>query len=158
MDIVTVDYNNPQHAGDLLNLLNIYARGSVGGSTALSQYVEDNLVEALSKVEGAFSLICYVDGQAAGLTNCFTGFSTFKCKPIVNIHDLAVHPDFRRQGIGLKLLAAVESKARALDCCKITLEVLDGNIIAKNLYLKFGFNGYELDPEHGHALFWEKAL
>jgi hypothetical protein len=40
----------------------------------------------------------------------------------------------------------------------VTLEVLEGNQIAKNAYIKFGFAGYELDPKMGKALFWEKPL
>ncbi len=44
------------------------------------------------------------------------------------------------------------------DCCKLTLEVLEGNHIAQAAYTKFGFSGYELDPEMGRALFWEKKL
>ena len=43
-------------------------------------------------------------------------------------------------------------------CCKLTLEVLDNNFIAKALYKKFGFSDYQLDPEYGNALFWEKKL
>ena len=44
------------------------------------------------------------------------------------------------------------------NCCKITLEVLEGNTIAKNAYKKFGFMGYELDPKMGKAMLWEKSL
>ncbi|MFT5906124.1 MAG: ribosomal protein S18 acetylase RimI-like enzyme, partial [Cryomorphaceae bacterium] len=42
--------------------------------------------------------------------------------------------------------------------CKITLEVLSKNEVAKSAYQKFGFSGYELDPEAGKALFWEKPI
>jgi hypothetical protein len=39
-----------------------------------------------------------------------------------------------------------------------SLEVFEGNETAKNSYQKFGFDGYELDPKVGKALFWQKAL
>ncbi|MDU0356030.1 GNAT family N-acetyltransferase [Paraglaciecola aquimarina] len=56
------------------------------------------------------------------------------------------------------MLQKVEQIARQKDCCKITLEVLEGNEVAKNAYLKHGFAGYELDPEQGKAMFWQKVL
>jgi GNAT superfamily N-acetyltransferase len=60
--------------------------------------------------------------------------------------------------IGKKLLQAIEDLAREKNCCKITLEVLEGNKSAQQVYLKAGFAGYVLDPEMGHALFWQKNL
>lgn len=52
------------------------------------------------------------------------------------------------------LLAAVEDQARQLGCCKLTLEVLEGNAVARSLYRACGFEGYELKAEtqgHVHA-------
>jgi ribosomal protein S18 acetylase RimI-like enzyme len=40
----------------------------------------------------------------------------------------------------------------------LTLEVLQGNQAAQNLYRKFGFADYQLAPENGNALFWQKSL
>ena len=51
-----------------------------------------------------------------------------------------------------------EEIALSLDCCKLTLEVLEGNHIAQSAYKTFGFSGYELNPQMGKALFWEKKL
>jgi len=42
---------------------------------------------------------------------CFRGFSTFAAAPLINVHDLAVVPGFRGQGIGRRLLEAVEMYA-----------------------------------------------
>ena len=50
-------------------------------------------------------------------------------------------------------LAKVEEIAKAKGCCKITLEVLSNNEVAKASYSKYGFKGYELDPKVGHAIF-----
>jgi len=52
----------------------------------------------------------------------------------------------------------VEEVAMAGDCCKLTLEVLEGNKLAQQVYRRFGFQGYELDPKMGRALFYEKKL
>lgn len=158
IDVLNVNYQDPQHAQDMLELLNNYALDPMGGATALSQTVRDNLVGQLAKLPHAFSVICYVDSKPAGLVNCFEAFSTFKCKPLINIHDLVVSAEFRGVGISQKMLQYVENIAIQKGCCKVTLEVLEGNQVAKNAYLKFGFAGYELDPQMGKALFWEKPL
>lgn len=156
--IVPVDYRNADQTTMLMTLLNNYASDAMGGGKPLSEEILGALPEKLAGVPGAFSFIALVDEQPAGFANCFMGFSTFKAKPLVNIHDLAVNPDFRGQGLSLKLLAAIEVEARARGCCKVTLEVLSGNEVAKQAYLKAGFEGYELDPASGQALFWEKPL
>jgi ribosomal protein S18 acetylase RimI-like enzyme len=142
----------------MLFLLDNYALDPMGGGTALNSTVTKNLVAELAKLPHAFSVICYVDSTPAGLANCFQTFSTFKCKPLINIHDLVVSNEYRGLGISQKLLQHIENVATKEGCCKVTLEVLEGNQIAKNAYLKFGFSGYELDPQMGKALFWEKSL
>lgn len=157
-NVITADYSNKQHARDIVLLLNHYAADSAGGGVELNDYTKENLVRELAKLPFAFSLLCYVEGVPAGLTNCFTLFSTFKCKPVVNIHDLVVDNRYRRQGISQLLLGEVEKIAKERGACKITLEVLEKNDAAKNSYAKFGFVGYELDPQYGKAIFLEKTL
>lgn len=158
IEIVSADYSNPTHAADLIKLLNGYAQDPMGGGEPLSQYTQDNLIEALKLRTDAYSVLCYVDGQAAGLINCFEMFSTFKCKPIVNIHDVTVADGFRGLGLSQKMLDKVEQIALERGCCKLVLEILDGNTVAKNAYAKHGFKGYELDPKMGQAVFWEKEI
>jgi len=156
--IITADYLNEQHAADLVQLLDIYAQDTMGGATPLTDYTKQNLATELSKLGNAFSVLCYVDEKPAGLINCFVGFSTFKCKPLIYIHDIVVVAGHRGLGLSQKMLDEVERIAKDKGCCKLTLEVLEGNIVAKNAYEKFGFSGYELDPATGKALFWEKVL
>lgn len=158
VEILQANYTNPQHAEDLVTLLNGYALDPMGGAQALSEYTQLNLVNALNNTPNALTVLCYVDGKPAGLINCFQGFSTFKCKPILNIHDVTVNSEFRGLGISIKMMEKVESIAKERGVCKLTLEVLQGNEVAKNAYIKFGFAGYELDPAMGKAMFWEKAL
>jgi ribosomal protein S18 acetylase RimI-like enzyme len=158
IDVFTLNYQNVQQTQDMLFLLDNYALDPMGGSTTLSQTVKDNLATELAKLPQAFSVICYVDDKPAGLVNCFEAFSTFKCKPLINIHDVVVSVEYRGLGLSQKMLQHVETIAVQKGCCKVTLEVLEGNQIAKNAYIKFGFGGYELDPKMGKALFWDKPL
>lgn len=158
INIVRVDYGNPQQGSDLVLLLDSYARDPMGGGEPLSQFVKDNLVAELSKRDFGLSLIAYVDNQPAGLLNAFEGFSTFACKPLFNVHDIVVLETFRGLQLSQLLLQELEKIARDKGCCKITLEVLEGNVIAQRAYQKSGFAGYELDPQMGKAMFWQKKL
>jgi len=51
-----------------------------------------------------------------------------------------------------------EEIARELGCCKLTLEVLEGNTVAQNAYRSLGYASYELDAAMGKAMFWQKYL
>jgi ribosomal protein S18 acetylase RimI-like enzyme len=95
---------------------------------------------------------------AVGLINCIEGFSTFACKPLVNVHDVAVLPAYRGQRVAEKMLELVVQIARERGACKLTLEVLQGNAGALKLYQRAGFSNYQLDPAAGHAQFLQKLI
>lgn len=155
---VTVDYTNPKMGADMIDMLDAYAKDPMGGGQGITDNVKRCLLPALAKRNDAVSILCYVDDVPAGLANCFESFSTFKAKPVMNIHDFVVLSGHRKLGLSQKLLDAVQTMALARGCCKLTLELLEGNKPAMKAYLKFGFDGYELDPEMGKAFFWEKVL
>ena len=92
------------------------------------------------------------------MINSFEGYSTFKAQPLLNIHDIAVLPAHRSQGVGQALLAAAQDHAVERGCCKLTLEVLTGNHAALASYQRFGFAPYALDPAAGQASFMHKWL
>ncbi len=158
IEVIKVDYRNPRHAKHMIELLDCYATDPMGGGVALSDYTAQNLVPALSKRPEAFSFLAYIGGQPAGLMNCFEGFSTFACKPLVNVHDVVVAQEYRRMGVSRALFDIAEQEAKNRGCCKLTLEVLQGNAIAQSAYENYGFKHYQLDPQLGNAMFWEKRL
>lgn len=158
VEIVQADYLNSRHAQDLGYLLNHYARDPMGGNAALPGEITENLARELHKRPYAFSVLCYVNDEPAGMVNCFESFSTFAGKPLVNIHDVVVVKQFRGQKLAERMLEKVEEIARERGCCKLTMEVLEGNLPAKRVYQRMGFAGYELDPAMGQAVFWQKPL
>ncbi|CAM2780604.1 MULTISPECIES: GNAT family N-acetyltransferase [Pseudomonas] len=156
--VLQASYSNPVHAEAIGLLLNHYAQDPMGGGHGLSADLLQQLPAELAKRAHAFSVLAFVGGEPAGLVNCFEGFSTFACRPLVNVHDVVVKEPFRGLGLSQKMLQKVEEIARQRGCCKITLEVLEGNPVAQASYRKFGFDDSIFDPAHGRMLFWSKAL
>ena len=156
--IVAVDLENEAISTAWLGLLDHYAGDPMGGGEGLSAYAKMHLVDDLKCLPTFHGALAFSGDEAVGLINCFAGFSTFAAKPLLNIHDIVVHADARRQGVGQALLQWAEQRARQLGCCKLTLEVLSNNTRAMATYQRAGFAPYVLDPTAGHALFLQKAL
>ena len=104
------DYNDPTQAKTVSDLLNGYALDQFGNSAPLDDDVRDKLCTELSKIQGAFSVVATIGDEQTpvGLINCFQGFSTFKCKPLINIHDVFVVPEHRRRGVTQAMMTTVE--------------------------------------------------
>jgi GNAT superfamily N-acetyltransferase len=157
-----VDYRNSRDRAALTALLDHYAQDPMGGGTPIAPDALARLCDELAERPFAFSFIAWAQTaqgeQPAGLANCFEGYSTFKAAPLINIHDIVVHSDWRGQGVAQQLMQAAEQEARARAACKITLEVLTGNDIAMKSYERFGFAPYALDPKAGTATFMQKWL
>lgn len=161
LQIVQADYSDAAHMAALLQLLDAYARDPAGGGEGLSAYALAHLPEALRQRPTLFSVLAFdaqTDMLPLGLVNCVEGFSTFACKPLVNVHDVVVAATHRGQRIGQQMLEKVEQIARARGACKLTLEVLSGNRSAMALYQRIGFEHYQLDPAMGQANFMQKWL
>ncbi len=158
VDIVEAELSRPEHAAAVVQLMDEYARDPMGGGEPLPVMVKENLVRELAKRPNLHQFLAFDGDVPAGLINCFEGFSTFACRPLLNIHDVIVSAAYRGQGLGRLLLQAAETRAMELGCCKLTLEVLEGNTVAQAAYKAFGFSGYALTPTTGKALFWEKKL
>jgi GNAT superfamily N-acetyltransferase len=156
--IFEADLLNPNHAGATINLLNHYSKDEMGGGQELPQFVKDNLALELQRRKEAHVVLAFDGEKPVGLIILMEGFSTFSCMPLLNVHDVVVLSEYRGQGISKKLLFKAEEIARTLGCCKLTLEVLEGNKTAQAAYKASGFAGYELDPKMGKALFWQKKL
>ena len=158
IEILKADLSLTAHAKAMIQLMEEYALDPMGGGQGLSDYVKANLSTELAKRKSAHVILAFVDSQPAGLVVCLEGFSTFACKPLLNIHDLIIALPYRKRGLSKLLLQQAEDIALGLGCCKLTLEVLEENYVAQAAYKAFGFSGYELDPKMGKALFWEKKL
>ena len=156
--IVRARYADAAHAAALIGLLDHYARDPAGGGKPLGDFARANLVGELAARPFVFSVLAFDGETPVGLVNAIEGFSTFACRPLVNVHDLVVLASHRGRGIAAQLFAEVEAIARERGACKLTLEVLEANAAARALYGRLGFAAYQLDPAMGHAQFLQKWL
>ena len=158
VNVTLLDYKLEADAAALVFLLDSYARDPMGGGSPLSDFAKANLPAALAARPQAFSVIARDGNEPVGLINCIEGFSTFACRPLVNVHDVVVLASHRGLRIGERMLALVAEVAKERGACKLTLEVLEGNKNAVRLYERSGFAPYQLDPAMGDARFFQKSL
>ena len=67
-----------------------------------------------------------------------------------HIATIAVHPNYRRMGIGKKLLSTALQEAIQRGAKMATLEVRAGNLAAANMYTRFGFKVAGRRPRYYH--------
>jgi len=139
------DLDDERDARSIIALLDSYASAPVGGGQPLASDVRERLIPMLREHPTSLVLLAFVDDEPVGIAVCFFGLSSFRARPLLNIHDLAVLPQHHGKGVGQALLKAVEDRARRKGCCKLTLEVLDDNARARNLYRRFGFGDVVVD-------------
>lgn len=156
--VIEADLSLPGHQDALVAMIDAYSRDPMGDGGPLDPNVRDRLIPGLRAHPTTLAFLAFDREQPVGVAMCFLGFSTFAAKPLVNIHDFFVLGSHRGRGISRQLLAAIEAKARALGCCKLTLEVLENNRHARQIYERFGFAQYQLQPGAGGALFLSKGL
>jgi GNAT superfamily N-acetyltransferase len=158
INVLQADLSLPQHQTAIVDLVDAYAQDPMGGGHPLAPEVRRALIPGLQRHPTTIVFLAFAGEAAVGVAVCFLGFSTFKAQPLINIHDLGVLPSHRGRGVGSLLMAAVEQKARALGCCKLTLEVLEHNLRARQVYTKLGFAQAVYQEGAGGALFFIKSL
>jgi len=158
IETLVANYRDAAQAAAVVDLLDSYASDPAGGGTPLDAAVREQLPAALAARPQAFSVLAFDGDTPVGLINCIEGFSTFACRPLVNVHDVVVLASHRGQRVAQKMFAEVEQEARRRGACKLTLEVLSGNAPALRTYEREGFTSYQLDPAFGHAVFLQKKL
>jgi GNAT superfamily N-acetyltransferase len=142
----------------VLAMVDAYSRDAMGDGKPLDPDVRAQLIAGLRRHPTTLIFLAFDGDQPIGVAVCFIGFSTFAAKPLINIHDFVVLPTSRGKGIGRHLLEAIETKAKELGCCKLTLEVMDKNHQAVRMYQAAGFERYALQEEAGAAIFMSKPL
>jgi ribosomal-protein-alanine N-acetyltransferase len=104
----------------------------------------------------------YVVARAAGTVVGFAGLWLMVDE--AHITTFAVHPGWRRLGVGRRMLLALVDAALALGAARMTLEVRVGNVAAQRLYAELAFveagrrDGYYTDDGEDALIMTTPAL
>ncbi|MFA5328683.1 MAG: GNAT family N-acetyltransferase [Prolixibacteraceae bacterium] len=153
LSLLQVDLSNSTHAAQVIKLLNDYMNDPMGNNRPMEKSIAPKIIAGLKKHPGFLGFFVMANDQFAGLANCNINFSTFQAKPLINIHDFIVSPEFRGIGAGRFLLQGIVDFALENGFCRVNLEVREDNLTAKSLYKKLGFT--DCVPR---MMFWEKKL
>ena len=86
----------------------------------------------------AEAVIAYADAEPVGFAIFFHNFSTFLGQRGMYLEDLFVQPEWRKQGIGRRLMAHVAKVAVERGCGRLEWAVLDWNAPAISFYRSLG--------------------
>lgn len=81
-----------------------------------------------------------------------------------HITNVAVHPDYRRRGVGKALMLAMVEAVKQRGVRHLTLEVRRSNLAAQDLYQKLGFvhmgvrRKYYLDNNEDALIMWKGPI
>ena len=123
----------------IVELLDHYSQEPLAQAQPLTDDARQRLIPGLRQMPTTRAFLSRdTSRQPIGLALCFVGFSSFRARPLINIHDLIVLHSHRRRGVGSRLMQAVVNYARQHDCCSVTLEVRRDNP-ARAWYRQLGF-------------------
>lgn len=108
--------------------------------------------------ENAIYIVGTVDSKVVAYAGVWISFEE------AQVTNVAVHPDYRGQGIGTKLFTKLIEEVKARGVTAITLEVRPSNEAAIKLYESFGLKsvgrrkGYYLDNGEDALIMWNTNI
>lgn len=96
------------------------------------------MTDALGKNPKCEAYLATLDGKTTGYVTFYFTYSTFLARPTLYLEDIFVLKEYRRQGVGERLLAFCRSEAYTRGCWRMEWMVLDWNEPAIRFYEKSG--------------------
>lgn len=121
-------------------------------------WLKESFIQELSNK----SLTRYICAKTEGRAIAYAGM--WKIFDEGHITNIAVHPEYRKKGIGGMLVYHLINIARQENIKKMTLEVRKSNIAAQRLYFKYGFEikgvrkGYYSDNGEDAIIMWKDNI
>ena len=101
--------------------------------------------------------------QVMELNGKIIGYAGYwKIRNEAHLVDLAVHPDWRRRGLGSRLFRYITDQIKSKGMDLVTLEVRETNLVAQRFYEKFDFQkiavrqAYYKDTGENAIICWKK--
>ena len=143
---------------DKMELADLDAVLALENIAFVSPWSRSSFLYELLENPRAVYLAAKFDGRLAGYIGMWEIFDEG------HITNLAVHPDFRRQGIARRLLGDLTEIAKSHGIIKLTLEVRQSNLPAQFLYAKIGFikagirRKYYRDNNEDALIMWKSPI
>lgn len=131
-----------QHLVQLLNFL-FEQEADFSPNTALQ---EKGLESIITDENKGHILIMEHQGRPIGMVNLLYTISTALGAKVALLEDMIIHPNFRHQGLGSRLLQAAIKHAKDIGCRRITLLTDLDNYTAQEFYQKHGFQSSAMKP------------
>jgi ribosomal protein S18 acetylase RimI-like enzyme len=90
-------------------------------------------IQSKMRIQSEFFFVAVEDGKLVG--TAMSGYDGHRGW----VYYVAVHPDYRRGGIGSALMKKVESALLAIGCPKLNLQIRVGNEQVKSFYESLGY-------------------
>lgn len=142
----------PMRLGDLDGVLAVEARSFP------TPWSRQAFVQELTENTHAHYLVARAGEQVLGYAGMWVILDE------AHVTNVAVHPDWRGQGLGGRLMRALMALAVARGATRMTLEVRVSNRVAQALYTRLGFKpgglrrGYYTDTREDAVIMWLDPL
>lgn len=119
--------------------LHLFILPSETNSTTWFKFVRDGLAKRTNLL-----FVARIQGKPIGFVyaTIFRDYAFEVSKPVAVVNDLYVLPDYRRRGVGTKLMTECMKRLKAEGMRGIRLTVLSENTAALGLYRKLDFKTY----------------
>jgi GNAT superfamily N-acetyltransferase len=134
VSIVKVDERNASLLGDLITELARFEKLEPPTEAAISRLKGD----LTSEHPYFFAHIAMMDGVPAGYVCYYFTYSTFLAQPTLFLEDIFVLDQYRRHGLGSRLLEFCVAEAQRKGCGRMEWNVLDWNANAISFYESTG--------------------
>ncbi|MCR4436221.1 MAG: ribosomal protein S18-alanine N-acetyltransferase [Clostridiales bacterium] len=118
----------------------------------------NSFIEELTGNKFAMYFTAGVNGKIVGYAGMWKVFDEG------HITNVAVHPEFRRSGVGSALIEYLIETAKENGIARMTLEVRRSNLAAQKLYRKYGFKecgtrkAYYADNSEDALIMWKDDI
>ncbi len=128
---------------EAMHLGDVEAVRSLEKEAFSTTWQEEAFANELSNNRSAHYLVLRgAQGQVAG----YAGF--WLVLDEAHVTSIAIHPDYRGQQLGKRLMHAMVTQAASLGAIWMTLEVRADNLAAQQMYRRFGFARVGIRPKY----------
>ena len=133
-EIIKANVNHIKQVGELFDLYRQFYKyvSNINEST-------DYISERMKNNESTIFFATNKQKEAMGFVQLYETFGSLHLGKIIILYDLFVKKEFRKYGIGIKLMKKSEEYAKSIGAKGIELSTAKDNLTAQSLYEKIGY-------------------